>query len=185
MASRDCGPAGRSGRRRLRGIALEPVAHHVVIELLGPEQARVGLTRDAALVVGERGRQHRRVRTRRPRGCAARTGSRSRCRTAPPAGNPRDRASSWITLAPRAGSRRDSGYARLGADPTGSTALSRRRSRSGGTRPSRPEARVRRAEQPLGVGHVVGEDQRRRLAERGRSEVAQHVAPERRMIERI
>src|SRR5439155_9807244 len=42
------------GRRRLRRVALEPVLHDVVVELLRPEQARVGLTDDGLLALAER-----------------------------------------------------------------------------------------------------------------------------------
>ena len=43
--------AGR--RRRLRGIALEPLVHHVVIKLLGPQQSRERLPLHAAAVFGK------------------------------------------------------------------------------------------------------------------------------------
>ena len=44
------------GRRRLAGIAFEPVLDHVVVELLRPEQAGVRLPADAAVVVRRAGR---------------------------------------------------------------------------------------------------------------------------------
>src|SRR5207247_9919796 len=46
--------AAARGRRRLRRVALEPVLHDVVVELLRPEQARVGLTDDGLLALAER-----------------------------------------------------------------------------------------------------------------------------------
>ncbi len=52
VAARQAG----GGRRRLRGIAVEPLAHDEVVELPRPEQAGVGLARHRALGRGERGR---------------------------------------------------------------------------------------------------------------------------------
>ena len=45
------GSAG--GRRRLLRIALKPIPHNVMVELLAPKQARVGLARDARFVFAE------------------------------------------------------------------------------------------------------------------------------------
>ena len=53
-ALRPCWRPG--GRRRLAGIAVEPVVDHVVVELLRPEQPGIGLPADAAVVVRCAGR---------------------------------------------------------------------------------------------------------------------------------
>ena len=45
-------------RRRRRRIALQPVAHHVVIKLLGPEHSGERLPHDVAGVRREAGRDH-------------------------------------------------------------------------------------------------------------------------------
>ena len=79
------------GRRRLVGIAVEPVLDDVVVELLAPEQPGVRLPRDAALVVRERRPGCDRRRTRRPR--AMRVGE-DRRRSPRPNGSGRPRPSS-------------------------------------------------------------------------------------------
>ena len=66
--SRGCGPSRASRRRRrLTGIAFEPVLHDVVVELLGPQQPRGSLPHDIARVAGDVWRDRRRRRTRPPR----------------------------------------------------------------------------------------------------------------------
>ena len=47
------------GRRRLSGIALEPMLHREVKELLGPQQAGIGLAHHGALMLIEIGRDAR------------------------------------------------------------------------------------------------------------------------------
>ena len=49
------------GRRRKCRVAVQPVAHHVVVKLLGPEQAGEGLPHHGARIVGKIARGHRGV----------------------------------------------------------------------------------------------------------------------------
>ena len=67
-----------AGRRRLAGIALQPVLDHEVIKLLGPQQPGEGLPLDALARPSERVGAERRNKTRRLRRCAPRKGRRYR-----------------------------------------------------------------------------------------------------------
>ncbi len=72
-STRGCGPDSRCGRRRRkRRIAPQPVAHHVVVKLLRPQQARERLPHHGAAILGQVARRQPWRRIRRPRGCGLR-----------------------------------------------------------------------------------------------------------------
>ena len=55
-------PSAGGGRRRLAGVAVQPVADDVVVELLRPEQPAEGLPQDVRGVFRERAGDHGRVK---------------------------------------------------------------------------------------------------------------------------